>query len=220
MVVIPQEEYTQLASMRQVQQPMVHQFQQLERQYESDAHVADPYRRLVLQGESLDGLKELKDKMREAIVSSSPKAYQSRARMLYQSTESFIKFNPRGEIYDEHGQLVENSRMEDLIQYAVRDRRRDVTPVGWKAFVNLLRNNNVPRFALNRDTIEELHTPVKPTVTTPKVTPETLKVETTKSRRKTVKRLANIKSLKRELESPPKRKRPRKTTEFKDFMYF
>ena len=212
MVVIPQEEYTQLASVRQVQQPLTHQFQQLEKQYDVNAHIPDPYRRLMLQGETLDEMKELKDKMRESIVNSSPKAYQSRARTLYQSAESFIKFNSRGEIYDEYGQLVDNSRMEDLIQYAVRDRRRDVTPVGWKAFVNLLRNNNVPRYALNRDTIEELHTTFKAEPKTMKAEPEIVK-----AKRKTRKRVADI-AIKKE--SDGKAKRPSKRNEFADFMYY
>ena len=203
MVVIPQEEYTQLASMRQVQQPLTHQFQQLETQYERNAHIPDPYRRLMLQGETLDEMKELKDKMRESVVNSSPKAYQSRARTLYQSAESFIKFNSRGEIYDEHGQLVDNSRMEDLIQYAVRDRRRDVTPVGWKAFVNLLRNNNVPRYALNRDTIEELHT------TFQVKSPEADYIATKRNKRPVE---SSVKK-----EPSAKAKRLRKTNEFADF---
>ena len=160
LVAIPQEEYAQLTTMQQVRQPMLQQFHNLESKYRKDEYIHDPYTRLIAQSETLDEMKELKQKMREGIVSSTPKIYQTRARMLYQSTEPFMKFNERGEIYDEHGTLIENSRLEDLVQYAVRDRRRNIKPVGWNAFVNIMRNNNVPKYVLNRYTIDELHRPI------------------------------------------------------------
>ena len=160
LVAIPQEEYAQLTAVQQARQPITQQFYDLENKYRQDENIRDSYKRLALQSETLDEMKRLKQKMREDIEISTPKIYQSRARMLYQSTEPFIKFNERGEIYDEHGTLIENSRLEDLVQYAIRDRRRDILPVGWKAFVNVLRNNNVPKYVLNRYTVDELNNPV------------------------------------------------------------
>ena len=160
LVAIPQEEYAQLTAVQQARQPITQQFYDLENKQRQDENIRDSYKRLALQSETLDEMKRLKQKMREDIEISTPKIYQSRARMLYQSTEPFIKFNERGEIYDEHGTLIENSRLEDLVQYAIRDRRRDILPVGWKAFVNVLRNNNVPKYVLNRYTVDELNNPV------------------------------------------------------------
>ena len=158
MIAIPYEEYAQLSGskIQHVKQPEDQQFYDLERKYTNQEHIPDPYRRMMLQGETLDEMKALKEKMRSHIVSNSPKPYRNRARALYQSVESFLKFNDRGEIYDDEGKLVPDSHLEDLIQYAVRDRRRDIVPAGWGQFTNLLRKHNVPRSSLNRLTLDEI----------------------------------------------------------------
>ena len=54
-------------------------------------------------------------------------------------------------------QLVSESRLEDLIQHAVRDHRRSLTPNGWSEFRYLLRLHNAPKFMLNRDTLDEMN---------------------------------------------------------------
>jgi len=117
---------------------------------------AEPYKRLVNQSEVLDEMKDLKIKMREGIIESTPKPYQTRAKTLYQSLEPFLKFNERGEIYTDTNQLISRSRLEDLVQHAVRDRRRSLTPTGWPQFRRLLQEHNVPKFMLNRDTLDEI----------------------------------------------------------------
>ena len=61
----------------------------------------------------------------------------------------FLKFNERGEILGKDNKAIENSRVEDLIQHAVRDRRRLGTPTGWENFVQTLKAHNVPRSLLN-----------------------------------------------------------------------
>ena len=55
-----------------------------------------------------------------------------------------------------NGDIIDNSRVEDLIQHAVRDRRRNMTPAGWKAFVTLLQEHNIPKSILNRQTLDEI----------------------------------------------------------------
>lgn len=35
----------------------------------------------------------------------------------------------------------------DLVQHAVRDRRRNLTPMGWPEFRHLLQEHNVPKSA-------------------------------------------------------------------------
>ena len=156
MVAIPQEEYMKLTSVQQVRQPYTQQFYNLERQYGEQEHIRDPYQRMVMQSETLEDMKDLKEKMRQDLTLATPKPFQSRALALYQSLQPFIKFNERGEIYNNDGQLVPQSRLEDLVQYAVRDRRRTVIPTGWSQFRNLLQSQNVPKFMLNRDTLQEL----------------------------------------------------------------
>ena len=156
LIAIPQEEYLQLTRVQQARQPITQQFYNLDRQYNEQARIDDPYNRLMLQSETLDEMKELKERMRQDITSSTPKPYQKRAHALFQSMQPYLKFNNRGEIYNFCEQLIPHSRLEDLIQHAVRDRRRNLTPTGWDDFRHLLKRHNVPKFMLNRDTLEEL----------------------------------------------------------------
>ena len=158
MVAIPQEEYTKLTSVQQVRQPMTQQFYNLERQYGEQERIHDPYKRMMMQSETMENMKDLKERMRQDLTVATPKPYQSRALALYQSLQPYIKFNERGEVHDEDGTLIPDSRLEDLVQHAIRDRRRAIIPTGWGQFLNLIRSQNVPRFMLNRDTLEELST--------------------------------------------------------------
>ena len=156
MVVIPQEEYLQMSSVQHVKQPLTQQFYNLESQYNKEAEIGDPYKRLISQSNTLESMKELKEKMRHYITVSTPKPYRTRAQALLENVSSFLRYNERGEIYDLENNTIENSRLEDLIQHAVRDRRRNISPVGWNYFLSLLREHNVPKSVLNRDTIEEM----------------------------------------------------------------
>ena len=156
MIAIPQEEYLQLSSVQNVRQPLTQQFYNLESQYNKEAQIADPYKRLISQSNTLEDMKQLKDQMRHYITVSTPKPYRSRAQALLENVSSFLRYNERGEIFDNENNTIENSRLEDLIQHAVRDRRRNMSPVGWEYFLNLLRRHNVPKSILNRNTIEEM----------------------------------------------------------------
>ena len=162
MMAIPQEEYLQLTAVQAARQPMVQQMQNLTSQYEEESEIRDPYRRLLYQAETLDQMKTLKDKLRQQIVLATPKPFQSRTRSLFQHLDPILKLNERGEIFNEQGQAIADSRIDDLIQHAVRDRRRPFNPTGWDSFLRLLRMNNIPKYMLNRNTLDELearHTP-------------------------------------------------------------
>ena len=159
MVALPYDEYAQMnvnQKLQQVKQPNDVQFNTLDRQYEERASIPDQYRRMFLQGETLDEMKMLKEKMRNVIASNSPKPYRQRASALFDGLESFMRFNERGEIFDDANKVVPNSHVQDLIQYAVRDRRRNVVPAGWNEFKAQLKIHNVPRHMLNRFTLDEL----------------------------------------------------------------
>ena len=162
MMVIPQEEYLQLSAVQAARKPMVQQMHQLSSEYEEQGQIADPYRRLIYQSETLDAMKALKEKMRDEIVLATPKAFQSRTRSLFQHLEPVLKLTERGEMYDKANTVIPNSRIEDLIQYAVRVRRRNYEPTGWTSFLELLRDNNIPKYMLNRNTLEELDRNVSP----------------------------------------------------------
>lgn len=156
MIVIPQEEYLALSSMQNVKEPLAQHFYDLEKRYSSDESIKDPYRRLIMQSSTLDQMKQVKEQLRNSLTISTPKPYQSRANALFQTIESFLKFNDKGEIYLDDGSVVSGSRVEDLIQHAVRDRRRNLTPTGWIDFLTILRDHNVPKSILNRDTLDEM----------------------------------------------------------------
>ena len=179
MMVIPQEEYLQLTAVQQVKQPLMQQFYNLESKYQEQDHIADPYRKLMHQSETLDAMKTLKEKMRNEIVLATPKPYQSRARSLFQHLEPILKFNERGEIFDEQGQMIPQSRIDDLIQYAVRDRRRHFLPVGWSSFLKAMQDHNIPKYMLNRNTLDEM----KKLVSKPEIKTEGLWSRLTAKRR-------------------------------------
>ena len=61
---IPQEEYMQLTAIQQARQPITQKLHNLEKQYREQDRLRDPYQRLVMQSETLDEMKDLKEKMR------------------------------------------------------------------------------------------------------------------------------------------------------------
>lgn len=157
MIAIPQEEYYHMFNLQNSRQPLSHQMSQLENQYQQQAvQSKNPYEKMILQGSTLEEMKMVREKLRNDISLGTPKPYRNRALSLYRSIEPFVKFNERGELHDEDDKPIANSRAEDLIQHAVRDRRRQFTPVAWDKFVNVLKKQNIPKSSLNRFTIEEM----------------------------------------------------------------
>ena len=129
MIAIPVEQYNQLTSLQHVGRPAEQQkMMQLTRAYDQQARVADPTDRLMLQGGTLEEMKDLKEKMRQDLSLGTPKPYRNRALTLFRSLESHVLLTERGELLDEFGEPILHSRVEDLIQHAVRDRRRDFVP--------------------------------------------------------------------------------------------
>ena len=156
MIVIPQEEYLQMTAMQNARQPLAQHYYGLENKFQDSSQIKDPYDRLLTQSETLDEMKRLKEQMRNSLSIATPKPYQTRAKALFENVSNFVKFNERGEIMDSENQVIPHSRIEDLIQHAVRDRRRNILPVGWSHFLNKLREHNIPKSVLNRDTLQEL----------------------------------------------------------------
>ena len=159
MVAIPRQEYTQLTTIQNARQPLTEQLHRLENNYQSNALIPDPYRSISLQSQTIERMKDLKDQMRNYLTVSTPKPYRNRAESLFQSLEPHLNVNELGEVIKDDGSVIKSSRYEDLIQHAVRDRRRNFSPAGWDYFVGLLKRQNVPRSVLNRDTIDEVDSP-------------------------------------------------------------
>ena len=104
-------------------------------------------------------MKRVKDELSKRLLSLTPKPYQTRAQSLFHFLESKLSLNDKGEIEDSDGSVIDGSNIADLIQHAVRDRRRNIVHVGWSHFLNILRNNNTPRMIMNYETLEELVEP-------------------------------------------------------------
>lgn len=160
MVVIPESEYLQLTTLQQVKQPFAQKFHQVNQEYENAASITDPYARLAVRSETLKEMKGLHDQMKDYLSISTPKPYRSRAERLFSVLEPHLKWNERGELMDRLTNVpINNSQVSDLIQHAVRDRRRNISPTGWDYFLERLREHNVPQMLLNMPTLNELKKP-------------------------------------------------------------
>lgn len=156
LIAIPREEYASLLNSQNQQGSLAQHMQGLEQRFKEEENVKDPYRQLVMQSDVLDQMINLKSQMRDSLAISTPKPYLNRAKALFRNMEAFLKFNDKGEIITNEDRVIPNSRIEDLIQHAVRDRRRNMTPTGWEYFLHLLREYNVPKTLLNRNTLDEI----------------------------------------------------------------
>ena len=158
MVVVPESEYIQLTTLQQVKQPLAQKFHEVSNEHENAAAIGDPYARLVARSTTLDEMKGLRDQMREYLSITTPKPYRSRAERLLSVLEPRLKWNEKGELLDEGtNKAISQSQVSDLIQHAVRDRRRhNFSPTGWNYFVQRLHEHNVPQMLLNLSTLEEL----------------------------------------------------------------
>ena len=159
MVTIPEEEYRLLRSMQQIQDPLQTHFQQLTKDYSRQDAIKDPHDRVFRKGETLDEMIRIKDSLRKRLMEATPKPYQTRADSLFKFMTDKIRFNEKGEIYDD-GDVIAGSNIGDLVQHAVRDRRRQLTPMGWPTFLRQLKDANAPKMVLNYDTLEELKPPI------------------------------------------------------------
>ena len=159
MVSIPEDEYRQLLANRQLQKvnnPLESHFQTLSNEYNKLNMINDPQLRVLRQGETLDELIKVKEQLRERLREATPKPYRTRAESLYNFMKDKIQVNPKGEIYTNEGVRIEGSNIADLVQHAVRDRQRNINPLGWKTFVSQLKDHNAPQMILNYNTLDEL----------------------------------------------------------------
>ena len=170
LVAIPEHEYNHPKTMEQVTHPLQSQMSSLLTEYQNQGNINDPYTRVQRQGETLDELIKLKERVRNALVQATPRPYQSRAQSLMNFVVDKLDYNEKGELKDDSQAIIPGSNLSDLIQHAVRDRRRNITPVGWEYFRDKLKSLNAPKMALNYETLEEMDTPLskKPSPASPK----------------------------------------------------
>ena len=75
MVAIPHEEYVQLTTVQNARQPLTQQMYNLESDYNTKEIFSDPYKRLMLQSETLQDMIDLKERMRSSIQDKTPKFF-------------------------------------------------------------------------------------------------------------------------------------------------
>lgn len=167
MIAIPFDKFNQLSTVQNVRQPLTEQFNRLQDDYEKNLHVNDAQRSIALQSQTIEQMKDLKDRMRNYLTITTPKPFRTRAQSLYQHIEPYLKVSDKGEIIKDDGSVISSSNVEDLIQYAVRDRRRRFMPEGWNYFIDLMKKFNVPKSALNRETLDEMDSSKPITFKTP-----------------------------------------------------
>lgn len=161
MIAIPEQDYNYLKSLQQTNHPSYSQLSSLTTDYSRQGHIQDPYVRIQRQGETLDAMKKVKDDMRQRVIQTTPKPYQTRAENLLKYVDSQINFNERGEMLDTNEIPIDGSNVTDLIQHAVRDRRRNIQPKGWQVFKDRLQGINVPQSLLNYETLDEMKKPLR-----------------------------------------------------------
>ena len=177
LVALPVDQYSQMVNLTTMQQtPLKQKLAQLQRDLSTsittpslstDDRPPNPYDRLMRQGMLLEEMMRTKEQIQNDISLGTPKPYRNRALALYNQIAPITHFNEKGELVlkttdggdpTAAAKTVVGSRAEDLIQHAVRDRRKQFTPTGWTDFVGELHKHNVPRMMLNRQTIDELQT--------------------------------------------------------------
>ena len=156
MVGIPEDEYLHLKSLQRLNDPLQTKFTTLSNEYRTQGLIDDTQARVQRQGETLSEMIDIKDELRRRVKEMTPKPYQSRAQSLFTFVSNKFKVNEKGEIQGSEGNIIEGSNITDLIQHAVRDRRRNIVPKGWDRFVNVLRDHNAPRMVLNYETLDEM----------------------------------------------------------------
>ena len=143
-LVIPQDEYLSLttsSSLQQVKELLQDQFYKVEEQHQEGEKIGDLCRRLVMESTSLDQLKGQKEQIRNSLTVATSIPYRNRAQALFQDIDSFVRFNDKVEIYTKDNEVIPGSPVEDLINYAVHGRLRNIVPIGWSSFLSYLREH-------------------------------------------------------------------------------
>lgn len=165
MVAIPEEEYKNLKAIQMTSEPLTSQLTNLSNEYNKQNLVRDSYSRIHRQGELLEAMKDVKDNMRDALIQATPKVYQTRAESLYTFLSDKLFVTENGELRSLDGNVVKGSNISNLIQYAVRDRRSNIPPIGWEYFLHELVQLGAPKMLLNYETLDEMNAVT--TTTTP-----------------------------------------------------
>lgn len=164
MVAIPIEEYEQLQSTQLISDPLERRMAQYDREYHQHEKIQQPDIQQKQQSNTFHHMLNLAQQIKDRTLAATPSNYRRRAQNLIDFISPLIKWNEKGEILSSFGGAIPGSQIEDLVQYAVRDKRRgNIIPVGWDYFLQKLKELNVPKMSLGVDTIAELDNLPSPT---------------------------------------------------------
>ena len=164
MVVLPQAEYLELQQRHQQSaSPLEQKHDKVLHQYREHFNIHDPIEQQYKQGEDLNELRRLREKMKTYYFKDEDQ--QRGSQLLSMLTPALLDYNHAGEIVDKHSnQTVPGSRIDDLIKYAVNQHQsQSPSPHGWKEFVSILKRvPHIPPHLLNSHTLDQLSSSSSP----------------------------------------------------------
>ena len=167
MVVLPQAEYLELQQRHQQSaSPLEQKHDKVLHQYREHFNIHDPIEQQYKQGEDLNELRRLREKMNTYYFKDEDQ--QRGSALLFTLSPALLDYNHAGEIVDKHSNhTVRGSRIDDLIKYAVTQHPSVPEPIGWKEFVSILKRvPHIPPHILNSQTLDQLSssppTPLSP----------------------------------------------------------
>ena len=157
MVVLPQAEYLELQQRHQQSaSPLEQKHDKVLHQYREHFNIPDPIEQQYKQGEDLNELRRLREKMKTYYFKDEDQ--QRGSQLLFMLTPALLDYNHAGEIVDKHSnQTIAGSRIDDLIKYAVSQHTSQPPPHGWEEFVSILKRvPHIPPHILNSHTQDKL----------------------------------------------------------------
>ena len=177
MVVLPQAEYLELQQRHQQSaSPLEQKHDKVLHQYREHFNIHDPIEQQYKQGEDLNELRRLREKMNTYYFKDEDQ--QRGSALLFTLSPTLLDYNHAGEIVDKHSNhTVRGSRIDDLIKYAVTQHPSVPEPIGWKEFVSILKRvPHIPPHTLNSQTLDQLSPSSPPTPLTHPPSPTSLAV--------------------------------------------
>ena len=172
MVVLPEAEYLELQQRQKVSTtttPLEKKYDKVLHQYREHSKIHDPIEQHYKQGEDLDEMRRLRDKM-NAYYFKNENHKDHGSQLLSILSPALLDCNHAGEILDKQkNQIVRGSRLDDLIIHAVSHHRPSLPPPpGWNEFVSILkRAPHIPEHILNARTQQQLSSPPASTPASP-----------------------------------------------------
>lgn len=158
MAVLPYEEYLELRHQQPHLSPLEKKYEKVVNKFREHANIDNPIEQQMKQGQDLDEMRLLKEKMNKHYFKNEKQTRGS--QLLSFLSPSVLEFNSAGEVTDKRtNTTIHGSRIDDLINYAVDDGINSIStpPTGWTNFISILKSvPHIPQQMLNSYTTHEL----------------------------------------------------------------